>query len=668
MADNTDKRLTDSLAKSKWVIFLIGFLLYSPTFFYDYALDDKIMVVGNQITKKGFDGISDQFKYDSMDGFWAEEYGVPVEDLNKAALVSGGRYRPLTMATHSIEWEFFGENPGVSHFVNALLYGLSGLLIFLVLNQLFNFKEETWWKGTAFIIAILYLVHPLHVEAVANIKGRDEILSFLFALWAWYFHLKDSSTKGKIISAGLLFLGLLSKESVIAFVALIPLADYFFRNAAIKNAFQSGSIFLGAALFYIFIRFSVLGTPNGGAGDELMNDPFLLATTQEKWGSIFVTVLAYIKLHVLPHPLTHDYYPFHLPFVTDEVSYPSISHPASLGGILITLGILFLAFKNLVKKTPWSYGLWFFAGAFILVSNVFFPLGVFMNERFMYIGSLGLILSAVLFVKSKFTSSSVTYIYYSVAAVFVLLTLNRQPAWENDTTLSLTDVVSSSGSAKAHMGAGQALIQEITQLNDGSHEKNDLIQTAFEHLKTSLEIYPQYFAPLDLLGQLYYESGNYAESLKYFGYCADRKPGDDRFSQNMIYLGNKLIQEQRFQEANDAYLKALSYRPNDVELLGSIAENYGKNLQNPNASLQYLLQANNIQPNNAGILQKIGIVNAMQGNLLEAERYFKRALQLTPNDSLIVKNLAITLQQLGRSTEAQAYFTTAAELEAQGQK
>ena len=108
--------------KWKVILFVFGFLLYAQTVNYQYALDDKIVIISNQITTRGFDGVMDHFFYDSMDGFWAEQYGIDVEDLDKDALVAGGRYRPLSLVTYAIEYELFGENPWWSHLINALLY------------------------------------------------------------------------------------------------------------------------------------------------------------------------------------------------------------------------------------------------------------------------------------------------------------------------------------------------------------------------------------------------------------------------------------------------------------------------------------------------------------------------------------------------------------------
>ena len=156
------------------ILFCLGFLIYANTWTHDYALDDSIVIVDNVFTSKGLSGIKDLFTSDTFYGFFNQS--------GKDNLVQGGRYRPLSLATFALEVELFGMKPGVSHWINSLLYALLGLLVFSVLNRLF--KDQRQGVVIAFWSTLLFVVHPLHTEVVANIKGRDEILALGFALLA----------------------------------------------------------------------------------------------------------------------------------------------------------------------------------------------------------------------------------------------------------------------------------------------------------------------------------------------------------------------------------------------------------------------------------------------------------------------------------------------------
>tara|TARA_B100000780_G_scaffold277413_1_gene248069 strand:+ start:326 stop:2311 length:1986 start_codon:yes stop_codon:yes gene_type:complete len=653
-----------TITKYHWVLAALAVLLYISTYNFQYALDDKLVITGNQITKRGFDGIGLQFTHDAMDGFWAEQYGVQVEDYEGTNLVSGGRYRPLTMATHSVEYGLFGENPAISHLINALLYGVLALLVYGFLIRLFPQTKESW-ISVPFIIALIYVAHPLHVEVVANIKGRDELLSFLFAVLAMNVTIdayKKQNITGYVLGGLAFFLSLMSKETTIPFLVLLPLVLYYINdNIDFKKLAIPTGVFFVTAIAYLGIRSAVIGETSLDPPNELMNNPFVQAVGMEKWATILLTVTAYIKLVFWPHPLTHDYYPFHLPFMAPEAHYPQISHWASLLGVVFLIAIIAYAFWGLMKKEKNSIGAWIFLGTIALVLNALFPVGVFMNERFMFIPSLGILIIFVAGLLKVKDIVPLRYAFVGLAIVFGVLTINRSYAWENDTTLALTDVEVSEGSAKSHMGAGDALVKVIKGMPEGP-ERNKKVQEAFTHLKKSLDIYPGYFPPLDLLAQLYFQSGNYKESIRFYKMCFDRKPGNISFAQNIVFIGNKLIELKRYSEAAQAFDEALSLKPDLVFALDRAAEVHGRYLNDPKKALEYLNRAVGVDPNNADILQKLGIIYAMTGNSTRAIEYFEAALKINPNNANVLNNLGITYIQIGEKAKGEQYIMQAKQM------
>ena len=86
-----------------------------------------------------------------------------------------GYYRPLSLVSFAVEQQLFPNNPHVSHFVNVLLYSLTAFLLYFLLLKIFNRKHPLF----SLVVTLLFIAHPLHTEVVANIKSRDEILSFL---------------------------------------------------------------------------------------------------------------------------------------------------------------------------------------------------------------------------------------------------------------------------------------------------------------------------------------------------------------------------------------------------------------------------------------------------------------------------------------------------------
>jgi len=352
------------------IIFILGFVLYANTLTHDYALDDSIAILQNEFTKEGFDGIKDILENDMFTGFFGK----------KKNLVAGGRYRPLSLVTFAIEYELLGENPFISHLINVLLYILTCMILYTVLRKLLQ-KYDTnrkWYLTVSFIASILFLAHPLHTEVIANIKGRDEIMTLMGSLAALYYTLRYLDTKKPyflLVNLIVFFLALMSKENAITFLAIIPLAVYFFTKHSFKSNLTALLPLIIAVIAFLAIRTKMLGAFNIPETYELMNNPYINADNVEKFATIFYTWGIYFKLLVFPHPLTFDYYPKQIPII-------NFSDARAVISLLFYSFLVIVAFFGLKKKRLIAFGIWLFAASFSVVSNLFFNVGAFMNERF----------------------------------------------------------------------------------------------------------------------------------------------------------------------------------------------------------------------------------------------------------------------------------------------
>jgi hypothetical protein len=154
------------------VLALLAVVLYSASFNYDYTYDDTAVVAQNRYVQKGFDGIGDILHSQYFEGFDAH--------MNAMA------YRPVSLISFAVEYEFFGQAAGPHHAVNIILYALTGILLFFTLHRLLR----NYHYSLPFIIALLFVAHPIHAEVVANIKNRDELLGFFNFLVSILFLLK----------------------------------------------------------------------------------------------------------------------------------------------------------------------------------------------------------------------------------------------------------------------------------------------------------------------------------------------------------------------------------------------------------------------------------------------------------------------------------------------
>jgi len=344
------------------VLALVGFLLYVNTIGNEYALDDIAAIGQNLFVKKGLAGIPDLLRTE----FW------------HFSNISLGYYRPLSLITFALEQEFFKDSPHISHLINAGLYGLTGLAIGVLLQK--------WLPGQsipAFLIGLVFMAHPLHTEIVANIKGRDEILSFLFislmllCYW-WYLETKDWGwTAFACVS---LYLAFLSKESSIVSLALIPAMQYWFARQNVWRSLLSLWPFLIVAALFFYQKKLMIGTLNGSPPIDWANYPYAIEQTQKS--TMFKFFAYYVRLLVWPHPLVYDY------------SYNVI--PSGGKGDLLTwtgflgmVAMLWLTWKGFMKRTLWGFGLfWFFVTMLPGLGFIWLRGGI-LAERFTYAAVMG---------------------------------------------------------------------------------------------------------------------------------------------------------------------------------------------------------------------------------------------------------------------------------------
>lgn len=488
----------------------LAFILYGMTAGYGYIQDDQLMIWDNSFVQKGFAGLREIFSYDTLLGYYKDP----------KLMLEGGRYRPLPLATYAIEIGIFGKNnPGIAHFFNVLLYAATGILLYRILLAMFPAQPESkWYWGIPFIASAIFLLHPLHTEPVANIKGRDEILALLFSLGALYATMKyfDTLRGGWLAGAGLfLFLGLLSKENAITFLAVIPLTLWVFSRISPGRIMSSGLVLAAAVLLFVVIRHKVLGYTASPvkAQAELVLDPFLGMNAGEKFATIFLTLGWYLKLFVFPHPLTIDYYPYHVPKVGWSDWRPVLS-------LLVYAAMGLWAVRQVLTarkpasgiKTGWhipAYCILFYLLTVSVVSNIFVSTSTFMNERYLYMPSVGFSLLVAWFAAAKLPALLQTpadrpayagvALVGLIAALYGLRVWTRVPDWGGDGSRlvqSALEVGPDSYRANYYYGA-MLYEQRYRKIQDDTSAatapaRKALVDSLNTYIDRSLEINPGY--------------------------------------------------------------------------------------------------------------------------------------------------------------------------------
>lgn len=556
--------------KSQWIfsiLILVGaFVIYGRTMHYGYVLDDLIVIQENKFTKKGFSGIVDILTTESFTGYFGE----------KKDLVQGNRYRPLSIVTFAIEYGIFGkENPGFSHFINILLYGITGIVLYrlLLLMMGSNFRI---YKGIniPIVATVIFMVHPLHVEAVANIKGRDEIMALLFCLLCLYYMVKfafEKKIKQLIWSNVFLMLALLSKENAITYLAVIPFTLFLFTNHNIWSSLRlTITPFLTAGVYLIW-RFSVAGVPEFGKEiTDLMNNPFLGMKSGEKSATIFYTLWMYIKLLVFPHPLSHDYYPYAIPIM----NWGSMK---SIGSLLLHAGILFLGFKNLKKQNLIGWSIFYYLFTLSIVSNFVINLGTFMNERFIYMSSVGYAVIAaygLYWLSQRIDIPRIQVLTLVLGGIitglYALRSYTRVPDWKDALALNMSAVKTCPNSARANSFMATAIFNKYRNTSDKG-EQMKLLNEAYPYAEKAVSIFPKYLNGSIMLSgiaaEIFKQDRDLDKLLSKFEQIAIQRPDVPFLTEFLKYLNGTVLYHSKlinfYLKVSDALM-----RQNNVKWAG----------------------------------------------------------------------------------------------------
>ena len=226
---------------------------------------------------------------------------------NKGELSFG--YRPLPKATFAIEAGLFGSFPKVlliiSHLINVILYSLSVLLLFLVLRKLFDKLPIE----LVFLATLLFAAQPTHTEVVASLKNREELMAFLGGLGAFYFLIQavDVRKLKYYFFAGLsFFAGYLSKNSILPFLFIYPLALYMFKGLSLR---KTGLITVGLIVLTLVVQFlPKLWLPEVSRPLEVIENPlFGQVSLDQRLGTGLTTLMHYLKMVVFPYPMSFYY-------------------------------------------------------------------------------------------------------------------------------------------------------------------------------------------------------------------------------------------------------------------------------------------------------------------------------------------------------------------------
>lgn len=378
--------------------------------------------------------------------------------------ISGDLYRPVTMLGFAIQWAIGGGSPLVFHVVSIVLYALVCAAFFGILLELL----PAWaaWLGAA-----LFAVHPLHVEAVANVVGQSELLAALFMFLALLVFLRSrrhgSVSPGDISLIALLYLlGCLSKEHAIVLPALLLAAEATVikgqgrlreRLVAVRPL---GLTLAAVGLAFLWSRIHVLAaatTAPDEANALLLGQPFGIRVM-----TMLRVLLEWVRLFFWPAHLSADYSPRAIELVTG----PS---PEMLASAAILVGFTGLAWIARRRSPVATFAFLWVAIALLIPSNLIVPTGFALAERTLFLASGGVMLgvaASIAYLAQSRGPFTGTTRRFAIGTIGILLVLGlfrsgfRQRVWRDNDTLFAQTVNDVPASYKAHTGYAAVLLQQ----------------------------------------------------------------------------------------------------------------------------------------------------------------------------------------------------------------
>jgi len=513
-------------------------------------------------------------------------------------------WHPLTWLSLMLDAELFGKSPAGPHFTNLLFHATNAVLLFLLLRQL----TSAIWRSA--LVAALFALHPLHVESVAWISERKDVLSAFFALLALIAYArfagesKVQSPKSKVFYALALLmfaLGLMAKPMLVTLPFILLLLDWWpLQRFRVQGLILEKIPFLALSAISCVVTFVV--QQKGGAVATLTR-----FSTSARIENTFISYALYLGKTFWPDPLAVPY-----PFVEHWKS-PLVIYSAAL---MIGLSIMAVFFA---RKFPFVFTGWFwFAGTLIPVIGLVQVGAQSLADRYIYLPLIGIFIIVV----------------WGAAEIVSKWQMFRCPM----IALAAIILIACSAQTRKQIGYWQ---------NDG---------TLFSH---ALAVTKNNYIACVNLGTWHSKNGRVKEALDCYSRALQMSPNDP----SVLYdVGNAFAKLGNWDEAIRDYCRALQIAPDQPDILDNFGFALAVNKQFDEAVTNFEA-ALKVKPDFADAHNNLASVLFRQGKFDEAGRHFYEALRLEPDNPQIYVNLGDTLVRLGNAKAAAECYQQALQLE-----
>jgi len=544
---------------------------------------------------------------------------------------------PVTYLSHLLTFQLFGANPSAHHLVNVGLHVLNTVLLFLVLRRM----SGDMWNSAC--VAALFGLHPLHVESVAWIVERKDVLSTLFGILTLgaYLRYTEQPAPSRYWVILLFFaLGLAAKPMLVTLPFVLLLLDYWplgrFPRVGLglcwKRVWEKTPLFVLVAGYCIV---TYLAQQRGGAMKQL--------PIGNRIENALVSYTSYIRKMFWPSDLAVFY-----PHPGDTLLLWQVAG-AGLVLACITAWVIRAAPKRPYLVVGW---LWYL-GTLVPVIGLIQVGEQAMADRYTYIPLIGLFIMVAWGIPELVSGwryqSALLIIAPAILLPILMISARLQVGyWHNSVTLFEQALrVTSSDNSMAHNNLGVALSDQ------------GKLKEAAAHYAEALRINRDYADAHNNLGTIFTNQGRLKEAVVHYTKALRIKPD---FAKAHYNLGKALFNQGKLKEAEVHYTEALRIKPDLAEAhtgLGITLANQGGFKE----AVAHFIEALRIKPDYANAHTNLGIALAKQGRLKEAAVHHAEALRIEPNEAGLHNNLGTVYYKMGRVNEAIKEFKTALQLD-----
>jgi len=571
--------------------------------------------------------------------------GISLEGIKWAfTTFHSANWHPLTWLSHMLDCELFGLDPSGHHWANVEFHIANTLLLFIIL-----FKMTRALFKSAFV-AVLFALHPLHVESVAWISERKDVLSTflgLLCIAAYYRYVNKSSAKFYIMAIICFGLSLMAKPMLVTLPFVLFLLDFwplkrfqYQHDLHLKpeKAFSDGirrnhRIILEKIPLFILVVISCTLTffaqKNGNAVTPLEALSF-----KSRIANAIVCYSTYVFKGVWPHKMA-VFYP-----------HPGSTLPAwqiFVATLLIVTGCFFAI--RLSKQYPYiAVGLFWYLGTLVPVIGLIQVGEQAMADRYTYIPLIGLFIVVAWGGADILNKWHYRKIFLGTCAGIIIIAMTMATFlqlryWKNGISLfeHAIKVTKDNYNSLTNLGTAIASVD---------------LDKAISHYKEALRIKPNYTAALYNLGNVLVEKGRIDEAVNYYLKALQIKP--DYFDA-LNNLGIALANIGNYDQATTYFKRVLKIDPQKTDARINLANVLFLQLKPDEAILQYR-KTLQIDTENADAYYNLAYILSTQGKIDEALLLYKETLKIDPEYAKAHYNLGDIYLSQGKTTEAFMHY------------